>query len=744
MNAVAEALCELPIQGMTCASCVARVEEALQQVPGVREANVNLALNKATIHYHPDETTPSMLAQAVVASGYEVPELGGLDARGRAEALAEVERDEERRLQRDFLLSLGLTLPLLVLAMSHGAIPGADGPAGRWLQFALATPVVFGPGRRFLRLAWVAFQHRTSDMNTLVSLGVLSAFLYSAVSVLSGRVHAHVYFEAAAAIVTFVLLGKRLETRARRRLSDAVRGLVALAPTVARRVRGELEEEVSVEALFRGDRVRVRPGERVPTDGVVLDGRSAVDESMLTGESMPIDKHPGDHVFGGTLNHEGSVLLEVRATGRDTALARIVEAVEAAQGQKAPIARLADRVSHYFVPIVLLVAAITFVVWLSLDPSSTGASLALERFVAVLVIACPCALGLATPAAVAVGTGRGAELGVLLKGGVALETASQLQTLFMDKTGTLTNGTPALIQVQGHGGFDESELLRLTAAAERPSEHPIARSIVAGAIERGIVLPRTTQFSMDAGAGVQAEVDGHRVRVGKRAWLMEVGVEEGALNSLSEKLSQRSATPSFVVVDGVLAGFVAISDEPRPESKAVLAELEAMGLEVVMLTGDRTETANDIASRLGIRRVVAEARPGDKLAAIEAERERGRIVGMVGDGINDAPALVAADVGIAIGSGADIALAAADVALLRGGMSGLPTAIRLARATMHTIRRNLFFAFIYNVIGIPVAAGALYPWTGFALSPVLASAAMSLSSVSVILSSLSLKRQARS
>lgn len=741
MSTPSEEICELPVQGMTCASCVARVEEALTRLPGVAEANVNLALNKATVRYDPEATAPSILAQAVVDSGYEVPELGGLNARQRAEALAEVERQEEQRLQRDFWLALVLTVPLLVLGMSHGALPGADGPIGRWVQLLLSTPVVLGPGRRFMRLAWVALRHRTSDMNTLVSLGVLSAFLYSAVTVLAGRAHVHVYFEAAAAIVTFVLLGKRLEARARRRLSDAVRGLVALTPQVARRVRGELEEEVSLEAVFRGDRLRVRPGERIPTDGVVREGRSAVDEGMLTGESMPVDKRPGDRVFGGTLNQEGALLLEVSATGKDTALARIVEAVEAAQGQKAPIARLADRVSHYFVPAVLAVALLTLITWLLLESGAPGA--AIERFVAVLVIACPCALGLATPAAVAVGTGRGAELGVLVKGGVALEAASQLDTVFLDKTGTLTQGAPKLVRVAAAPGHSEERLLSLAAGAERVSEHPLARAIVAGAEARGLSVPPAVRFTTRSGGGVEAEVEGHTVRAGKAVWLAEAGLELTAIEAFASRLGRSVDTPVFVAVDGQLAGLLALADEPRPEAARVLAELRALGLETVMLTGDKREVAEAVAAPLGLSRVEAELRPEDKLAVIAAERARGRRTAMVGDGINDAPALVAADVGIAVGSGADIALAAADVALLRGGIAGLPTAIRLARATMHTIRRNLFFAFVYNVIGIPVAAGVLYPWTGFALSPVLASAAMSLSSVSVILSSLALRRAPR-
>ena len=742
---------ELPILGMTCAACVRRIEAALRAVDGVEQATVNLVTSRATVHYAPAKTNPGALADAIRGAGYEVPQPDAsrrVDAGARADAQAQAEAQEQRTMRRDFIIAGTLSVPLLVVAMSHGAIPGTDGPLGRWLQFALATPVVFGPGRRFLRLAWAALRHRAADMNTLVSLGVLAAWGYSTIALVAPGLfpHAehgvlpHLYFEAAAAILSFVLLGKLMETRARGRLSDAVRGLVALAPKSARRVRGDVEEDVPVEALVPGDLVLVRPGERIASDGEVIRGASAVDESMLTGESLPVDKQAGATVYSGTQNHSGALTLRVTRTGGDTALARIVEAVEQAQGSRAPIARLADVVSSWFVPIVLGLALVTLLIWALLDPTAGGFATAVERFVAVLVIACPCALGLATPAAVAVGTGRGAELGILVKGGAALEAASRIDTVLLDKTGTLTTGKPELTDVVTLTGTGQAELLQLVAAVERDSEHPVAQAIVRGAAARGATPVPSNDFRSQPGLGVEAEVLGHIVRVGTAAWLERAGVATAALEDAAGHLASRGRTPSFVAVDGALAGLVAVADRPADGAHEAVAALRSLGIEIAMVTGDRLGTARAIAAELGIERVVAEVRPEDKARVVAEERARGRIVAMVGDGINDAPALAGAHVGVAIGSGTDIAIAAADIALLRGGITGLPTALRLARRTLTTIRQNLFWAFIYNVLGIPIAAGVLAPWTGWTLSPVLASAAMSLSSVSVLMNSLRLRR----
>jgi Cu+-exporting ATPase len=745
---------DLPVEGMTCASCVRRIEKALGAAPGVKKATVNLATKRATIAYDAQSTTPQALARVIVDAGYQVPEVPDATSRSspavasaRATAIEEAEAREQRTLRREVTIAALLTVPLLVVGMSHGAIPGLDGTFGRWLQLGLATPVVLGPGRRFFRLAWAALRHRSADMNTLVSLGVGAAFLYSTVAVVAPGLFPHaehghmpeVYFEAAGAIITFMLLGKLLETRARKRLTDAVRGLVALQPKTARRVRGDVEEDVPVDALAVGDLVLVRPGERIPTDGEVVRGVSAVDESMLTGESMPVDKAAGSPVFGGTLNQSGAVTFRVTKTGADTALARIVEAVEQAQGSRAPIARLADVVSGIFVPVVLGIAAVTFVAWFALAPTADGLAVAVERFVAVLVIACPCALGLATPAAVAVGTGRGAELGILVKGGAALEAASGVTTVLLDKTGTLTLGRPELTDVLSVGDHAEGKLLGLVAAAERESEHPVARAIVEGARTRGLALERASNFRTEAGHGIEAHVGGHVVRVGTTAWLRQAGIDIAPLEAEAERLAGRGRTPSFVAVDGRLAGLVAVADQPTEEAKRAVHDLRQLDIRVAMVTGDRAGTARAVADALGIEAVYAEVKPEDKARIVLEHRSSGRSVAMVGDGINDAPALALADVGIAIGSGTDIAVAAADVALLRGGIAGLPKALRLARATLRTIRQNLFWAFFYNVIGIPIAAGLLYPLTGWLLSPVLASLAMSLSSVSVLGNSLRLR-----
>lgn len=751
-----ESTVEMSVLGMTCAACVRRIEKALRAVPGVKEAAVNLAVNRATVRFDTRVSSPQALVGAIVGAGYAVPELPGSaqaevatgSAADRASAVEAAEEKEQRALVRGFILAATLSVPLLIVAMSHGAIPGMEGPLGRWLQFVLATPVVLGPGRRFFRLAWSALRHRTADMNTLVALGTGAAWVYSTVALVAPGLfpHAehgmlpHIYFEAAAAIITFVLLGKLLETRARKRLADAVRGLMDLQPKVARRLLGETEEDVPIEELVAGDIVLVRPGERIATDGEVVRGTSAVDESMLTGESMPVDKVAGATVFGGTLNQSGSLTFRVTKTGKGTALSRIIEAVEQAQGSRAPIARIADVVSGIFVPVVLGIATITFLVWAGLDPSAEGIATALERFVAVLVIACPCALGLATPAAVAVGTGRGAELGVLVKGGAALEATSRIDTVLLDKTGTLTSGKPSLTDVVDVSEKGTSLLLSLVASAERESEHPVARAIVEGARERGASLSAADDFRAEVGYGVEARVNGQRVRVGTTVWLSRAGVDTQPLESEADRLAAQGRTPSFVAVDGKLAGLVAVADRPTSQARVVVETLTRMGVEVAMVTGDRERTARAVAEELGIRTVFAEVKPEDKARIVGEQRGKGRKVAMVGDGINDAPALAGAHVGIAIGSGTDIAVSAADVALLRDGIASLPTALQLARATLLTIRQNLFWAFIYNVIGIPIAAGLLYPWTGWLLSPVLASVAMSMSSVSVLTNSLRLKR----
>lgn len=752
---------ELGVVGTTCAACVRRIEKAVSTVAGVREAQVNLVTRRATITFEEGATSIDALAGAIEGAGYEAirdphesgkPQAAPLVTKDAVadpvDALDDAEDREQRALRRAFVRAAVLTAPLLVVAMSHGLMAWTETTFGRWLQLALATPVVFGPGRRFFRLAWIAVKHRAADMNTLVAIGAGAAWGYSTVALVApgffphaahGRVP-HLYFEASSAVLTFVLLGKVLETRARKHLADAVRGLVALQPKTARRLHQGREQEVAVSLLVMGDLVLVRPGERIPADGEIMRGASALDESMLTGESLPVDKAEGAKVFGGTLNQTGALTIVVSTAGKGSALARIVEAVKQAQGSKAPIAQLADTISGVFVPVVLGLAATTLVVWTLVDPTADGFATALERFVAVLVIACPCALGLATPAAVAVGTGRGAELGVLFKGGSALEAASRVNLVLLDKTGTLTTGKPALTDVVDVTGEGEQALLALTASAEQSSEHPVARAVVEGAIARELALSAAEDFRSITGAGIEARVGGRLVRVGTAAWLRTLGIETGSLEGEAERLAAKGRTPFFVAADGQLAGLVAVADRPSSEAKGALAELRAMGIDVAMVTGDRTRTAHAVAAELGIAEVFAEVLPEDKARIVFEQRARGRVVAMVGDGINDAPALAGAHIGVAVGTGTDVAVAAADVALLRGGIQGLSTALRLGRATLRTIRQNLFWAFVYNVVGIPVAAGLLYPWTGWLLSPVIASAAMSLSSLSVLVNSLRLRR----
>ena len=683
---------DVPVLGMTCAACVRRVERAVSGVPGVASAEVNLPLSRARIVVD-DPAKLAAAAQAIRDAGYEVP-ADVLDVAPGAARLAAIDRaaDEEvHGLVRDATIAIALTVPLIVVAMLHAALPALPSVI---VQMALGTIVVLGPGARYFRGAWRAVRHASPDMNTLIALGAGTAWLSSAiVSVrwLAGSRAGmpELYVEAGAAIVAFVMIGKVLESRARKKLGEAVRGLVSLAPATAHTEDGR---DVEAASLQPGDRVRVRPGERVPADGTVVEGRSALDEAMLTGESLPVDKEEGSPVYAGTLNQTGALVMRVARAGGDTALARIARAVEDAQGSKPPIARLADRVSSVFVPAVLAIAAVTFAAWLL---SGHDVSTALARMIAVLVIACPCALGLATPAAVAVGTSRGAELGVLFRGGTALEVASRIKTIALDKTGTLTTGAPQLVSQL------PDDVLRLAASLEQASEHPIARAVVAAAKQRGLALAQPTDVVAMPGQGIRGIVEGHAVHVG-----------------------------ATVRIDGSEKGLIDFTDPAAEGARAAIDRLKQMGVEPVMITGDREEAARRVAADVGITRVHAAVKPTGKAALVKTLGEH---VAMVGDGINDAPALAAADLGIALASGTDIANAAADVTLLRGGITALPTALALARATLTTIRRNLIAAFVYNVVCIPIAAAGL-------LSPMLAAAAMSLSSVSVLASSLRLRR----
>jgi P-type Cu+ transporter len=737
------------------------LEKHLMGRKGVVSAGFNLSNMEVRVEYLPGATDVASLRKAIEELGYRVVDVpGGGTGEGAEDALEKAHAAEYRDLQRKFWIAALLSLPVLVMAMSHGRIAWLNFPGQAWVQLALTAPVVLYSGAQFYRGAWAAFRHRTADMNTLIAVGTGTAFLYSvaatvfprfflaggyeemeAMGGMTGMEGPPVYFEAAAVIIALILLGRMLESRAKGRTGEAIRRLMGLQPKTARVVRNGAEADIPVEEVVPGDVVIVRPGEKIPVDGVVADGQSAVDEAMLTGESLPVEKKPGDEVFGATLNKTGSFRFTATKVGKDTALQQIVRLVQDAQGQKAPIARMADVISGIFTPVVISIAIATFVAWFVLAPTDTRFTDALVAFVSVLIIACPCALGLATPTAIMVGTGKGAEHGVLIKGGESLETAHRLNTIILDKTGTVTKGEPELTDVDPADGFDADELLRLTASAERGSEHPLGEAIVRGARARGIALADATGFQAVAGHGIEAAVDGRAVLIGNAKLLRERGIDVADAESRAAALAEGGKTPMFVAADGRFAGLVAVADTVKPESREAVAALKAMGLEVVMMTGDNRRTAEAVARQVGIDRVLAEVLPEGKAREVkrlqESEKKR---VGMVGDGINDAPALAQADVGIAIGTGTDVAIEASDVTLIRGNLSGVVTAIALSRATIRTVKQNLFWAFVYNVIGIPIAAGALYPFTGWLLSPVIASAAMSLSSVSVVANSLRLRR----
>lgn len=740
---------DLPITGMTCAGCARGIELQLAKAAGVSHASVNFATSNATVRYDPAATSPTRLAETVTKLGYGVREIPKPDAPIVAGDGASDEAEAEYLdLRRTFVLAAVLSAPVLAIAMSHGRIAALDGRVGNWIQLVLTTPVVLYCGARFYRSAWAALRRVAADMNTLIAVGTGTAYLYSTVaSVAPSLVATHeghatppVYFEAASVIIALVLLGRLLEARARGRAGDAIRRLIGLQAKTARVVRDGIEFDLPVEQVVAGDLVVVRPGEKIAVDGRVVDGSSSVDESMLTGESIPVEKRPGDDVFAATINATGSFRFRATNVGRDTALQQIVRLVQEAQGSKPPIARLADVISGIFTPVVIAIAIVTFAVWFVASPPDTRLALALVNFVSVLIIACPCALGLATPTAIMVGTGKGAELGVLVKTGESLEIAHTLDTIVLDKTGTITRGVPTLTDVEAVEPFSADDVLRLVASVESVSEHPLGAAISRGAADRGIALSPVAEFDAIAGHGVAGTVDGRRVLAGNLRHMRDRGVDVDALVERASALATDGKTSMYVAVDGVAAGLVAVADEIKPEAPGAIATLRALGLDVAMVTGDDRRTAEAVARRVGITRVVAEVLPAGKVREIERLRAEGRTVGMVGDGINDAPALARADVGLAIGTGTDVAIDASDITLVRGDLTGVATAIRLSRATIRTVKQNLFWAFLYNAIGIPVAAGVLYPFTGLLLSPVIASAVMSLSSVSVVANSLRLKR----
>lgn len=744
-----EARVELPVVGMTCAACANRIEKNLKRAPGVTEANVNFASNRATVAFDPAHTHTEAIKEVIRDSGYEVPEVAETapDSDGDTRDWEQKAREEEvRDLKRRLLVALVFGVPVAVLGMAHLSFPGSN-----WVQFLLTTPVLFYSGQSYFVGAWNALKHRAADMNTLVAIGTGAAYLFSVVATVApGLVvppgghgdhggTAPVYFEASAIIIALVLLGRLLEARAKAGTGEAIRSLMGLQARTARVIRNGSEQDIPVEQVVVGDMIQVRPGEKIPVDGIVRQGESAVDESMLTGESLPVTKRLGDSVFGATVNQTGAFRFEAVKVGKDTALHQIIRLVQEAQGRKAPIQRLADVISGIFVPVVLIIAIVAFVAWFDFAPVDTRLQQALVAFVSVLIIACPCALGLATPTAIMVGTGVGAAKGILIKGGESLETAHKVNVIVLDKTGTITNGKPELTDMVPVAGVEPDELLRLAASAERVSEHPLGAAIVRGATQKQIPLAEVADFHSFTGRGLEATVEGKHVLVGNAHLMQEHGIEIGALESERERLAAAGRTPILVAVEGKPAGIVAVADTIKEGAKEAVAEFRRMGLEVVMITGDNRRTADAIARQAGIENVLAEVLPEHKADEVKRLQAQGKTVAMVGDGINDAPALAQADVGIAIGTGTDIAMEASDITLMRGDLRSVVTAIRLSNATLATIRQNLFFAFIYNVLGIPIAAGVLYPFFGITLSPIIASAAMALSSVSVITNSLRLK-----
>jgi Cu+-exporting ATPase len=825
-TAGAEQKIDIPVEGMTCAACQAGVQRALERQPGVLDATVSLMMKNAAVRYDPARTSPEALVEAIRDTGYgaELPNLAQT-AFAEQESRDHSQAVELRSLRVKAAVSLAAgavamvaSMPLMVggavtdhsahavsdpfmrWAMEHltpflsGALPWLYRIDRGFLTYGLLALTLFTmtwAGGRFYVRAWRGLRHRTADMSTLVAVGTGAAFLYSlAATFAPGFFRARgvvpdVYYEAVILILAFILTGNALEARAKSRTATALRALVGLQPAVARVLRDGVETEVEIGAVRRGDVVAVRPGERIPVDGELVWGGSAVDESMLTGESLPVGKRPGDRVFGGTLNGTGAFRLRATSLGADSALARIVRLMRDAQSSRAPIQNLADRISAVFVPLVLALAALTFVVWM-LAEGTPGLVRAMSAAVAVLIIACPCAMGLAVPTAVMVATGRGAEAGILLKGGEALERAGQVTTIALDKTGTITAGKPAVTDLVPAAGWTAEEILRLAASLEAASEHPLAAAIVGAAQERGLRLAEVTEFAALPGRGVTGRIEGRRVAIGNAALLRngaksrqetvptgpgrlpgggetagtsgeEALLLRGKANFLPEtdpteasspeplarserELSEQGKTPVTLTIDGAVAGLIAVADPIKETSREAIARLHAAGLEVVLLSGDNRRTAEGVARAVGIDRVVAEVLPEGKVAEIRRLQAEGKVVAMVGDGVNDAPALAQADVGMALGTGTDVAVEAGDVTLMRGDLRSVAAAIALSRRTMRTMRQNLFWAFAYNVVGIPVAAGVLYPQLGILLSPILASAAMALSSVSVVTNSLRLRR----
>jgi P-type Cu+ transporter len=738
---------ELAVQGMTCASCVGRIEKALNAVPGAVEASVNLATEKASIRYVAGAANAGDFEAAVRDAGYEAHRIGNEDTSDRD---AETRAKETLQLSRSLLLAALLTLPVFVIEMGSHLIPDIHhfvattiGAQASWyLQFVLASIVLFGPGLRFFRKGVPALLRGSPDMNSLVALGTAAAWGYSVVATFVPGVlppgTANVYYEAAAVIVTLILLGRFLEARAKGRTSEAIKRLMGLQAKTAHVVRNGAALEIPLDQVQVGDLVRVRPGEKVPVDGDVVEGSSFVDESMITGEPAPVAKGVTSEVVGGTINKTGSFTFRATKVGADTVLAQIIRMVEQAQGSKLPIQALVDKVTTWFVPAVMAAAAVTFLVWLVFGPEP-AMTFALVNAVAVLIIACPCAMGLATPTSIMVGTGRAAEMGILFRKGDALQALRSAKVIALDKTGTLTKGRPELTDLVTAEGFDRNGVLALAAAVESRSEHPIAEAIVEAARRATLAVHDATDFQATPGFGAAARVDGHAVDVGADRLMTRLGIDVSIFAREAKRLGEEGKSPLYVAVDRQLAAIMAVADPVKDSTPAAIEALHRLGLEVVMISGDNRRTAQAIATRLGIDQVVAEVLPEGKVDAVKRLKHGGRSVAFVGDGINDAPALAEADVGIAIGTGTDIAIESADVVLMSGDLRGVANAIALSQATIRNIKQNLFWAFAYNASLIPVAAGALYPLNGTLLSPVLAAGAMAMSSVFVLGNALRLR-----
>ena len=765
----------IPVSGMVCAACQAGVQKALEQAPGVADATVSLMTNTASIAYDPAVTSPEALVQAIRDTGYDAE----LPTSVRTALEEQLALDEERlrefhqlRRKAVFAVLAGAAAMLVSMPLMHAHPEGKTvDPLLRWAMesmspalqsllpwlyglpawllsyglLALTVVVMVWACRHFYTRAWSSFRYHTTDMNTLIAVGTSAAFLYSVAATtmpaffVRHGVALDVYYEAVVLIIGLVLVGNTFESRAKKRTAEALRKLIDLQPKMARVVRNGVASDIPVEEVVGGDIVVVRPGERLPVDGEIVEGQSAVDESMLTGESIPVEKTVGDLVAGGTVNTSGAFRYRATALGADSVLAHIVKLMREAQGSRAPIQKLADRISAVFVPTVIGLSAVTFLVWWLFVPGASSVQ-AFAAAISVLIIACPCAMGLAVPTAVMVSSGRGAEMGILIKGGEALQRAGNIGTVVLDKTGTVTQGKPAVTEFRAQAGhITEHDLLELAGGLEQSSEHPLARAIVEYASERVGKLPEATRFDSRAGRGAAGTVGGHEVAVGNERLMEELAIEAGSLKDAAASFSSEGKTPVFVAVDGSAAAVFAIADTLKPTSASAIGRLRRLGLEVVMLTGDRRATAEWIARQAGVDRTIAEVLPEGKVDEVKRLQQEGKVVAMVGDGVNDAPALAQADVGMAVGAGADITVEAADVTLMRGDLNSVADAIELSRATMRTMKQNLFWAFLYNIIGIPVAAGVLYPAFGIQLSPVLASAAMAFSSVSVVSNSLRLR-----